>query len=412
MVSHMTQIISDDNEIGKIIDQLTTTIQSNGGYLHPDITIQCQKKQLSLHTKNGMAINGYAIIIPHACLMPIDEFQWGLDDSDDITIQSASPKVTPLQREITDLVVELFNRTDKITQFRQTCLDLKATRNYKLIETMYSARPMDLEDFKKKQNKNEQEVLLEGLFQTRYYYLFKSPETTIQDRERVIIPIIDLMNHHIKGEITLNSVLQAETANDCPPYLCIKCSPVPGSDECCHNYGVRDAYELFVGYQYIDRNADFLRSVPLTVDLGDTGSMEIFSNITDPGYPRHTLPPELVDLHFFIPPLNVTESGVIQLGYIYIPGQYAPYSMRRVLALSLQQLNSSLSPQQLERKVLMTERQILRKNLDFFYNLKRLVQGTSPCPEDAYFFKLVNELADMLINRIQNYRFFKEAMQE
>ena len=85
--------------------------------------------------------------------------------------------------------------------------------------------------------------------------------------------------------------------------------------------------------------------------------------------------------------------------------------MRRVLALSLQQLNSSLSPQQLERKVLMTERQILRKNLDFFYNLKKLVQGTSPCPEDAYFFKLVNELADALINRIQNYRFFKEAMQ-
>lgn len=407
----MATVISDDDKIGKIIGQLITAIRSNGGYLHPGLTIQCRNKQLSVHAPAGTTIDGYAIKIPHACLMPVDEFQWGLTGND-IVIRSASQRVTPLQREITDLIIDLYNSTDKIGQFRQCCLDLKAKNNYKLIETMYSVRPLSFESFKQRQSKNEQDIILECFFQTRYYHLFQSSSTDPDDSIRVIIPIIDLTNHHIRGESTRNSVFLPETADEAP-FLCIKCaSPVRGSDECFHHYGNRDPYELFVGYQYIDRHTDFLRSVPLTVDLGDIGSMEIFSQITSPGYPRSSLPPELVDLYFFIPPLNLTAAGAIQLGYIYIPGQSAPYSMRRVLVASLRKLNRSLSPQQLEQKVLAAERQILKKNLEFFNKLKELVLATTPRPEDVYFYNLVNELADMLIHRIQSYHFFNEAMQK
>jgi hypothetical protein len=94
-----------------------------------------------------------------------------------------------------------------------------------------------------------------------------------------------------------------------------------------------------------------------------------------------SLPKQLKGIEFYIPSITVNiVKDIVSLDFIYLPPNNAPNAMRRVLALTLSQLELNLTQDQMIELLRFAEKYIINKNIKYFKALSEYLKSYKPEP--------------------------------
>ena len=233
------------------IEEMISLAVDNGAELHPSLFVRERDGQMSVHAD---ASDGEPLIrLPVEVLVPIDDTVWETSGGR-LSVAGPDHNATPMQQELAERLVAVYNATDKI-RWAETTLPAIAFRNdpdatvaVQSLRPGFSAGSRSVAD---------------AFVRTRLFRWSRPNSTTDTAHEpgrRFLMPVIDLINHNELGA----------------PYqlgsgaMTISVAHPGASTECVVRYGARrDPLDLAISHGYVERNATLARSVPVTVEAAD-----------------------------------------------------------------------------------------------------------------------------------------------
>jgi hypothetical protein len=356
------------------------------------------------------------LMLPKQCLLPADKFTLGLENSF-IIIKAHSKELSSAQVDMMETMVALYNLTGKLETQKGTSILSLHYENRELMEILFRGRSKEgIAFFEEMVAQEKDDFLLDNFIKTRvlgYKMATKEPGKPYE-KINVLMPIIDFLNHH---PMAPGFIRRFDSGGDGSGYedldqdsvMILKYCPSPEYEECYVNYGPYDALDSLLHYNYIERNAGFVRSVPLTYRLPSEGTVNIRSAVGQVDI-KH-LPEKLQGIRFYIPGITVDrDKKVVDLSFLYIPVGNAPRSMRRVLALALNQLGVSMEDAERMNFIRRLEKHVIYENVKYYNGLLDYLESCKPKPALAQIVGNVREMAKHQLRIIKNYPFFAEAL--
>lgn len=362
----MLQIRADNPEVTNILNKICAIVRDNGGDIHPDLIITCKQNNISVHIEhnNDQTITDFAFKIPHDLLIAYDDFVLSADNADNnvLAIESHIDNIAPLHLELMRLMLALYNTTDKLNSHKNAS-PWYIYKDSDILNSLTQSRTgsdMDLIQSMARQQDYDDLALL-TFFKSRLLKCHINKNDA--HPEGVLMPLVDLLNHHNAAKPYKNfytpqgGILAVDVSR--PEQTDQNKSP-----ECFVNYGVFDCLDTYLHYGFVNNDPAFVRSVPLTIDLKEYGTLNIKAlNVhVAPG----DLPAGFQDLSFYMPIINVDAEKNAVLSHIIIPSQTAPKSMRRILSLAIDMMNPGLDRKILQNLMLESERFIVNFNISFY----------------------------------------------
>lgn len=250
-LTHATPAIATDTAtagLDSIVTDIAECLTREGARIDARLIVMERGGHLAVASDTGQQGEPF-IDLPTQVLVPIDNLTWA-DESDQVRLVGGSETLTPVQSELLDLHIALWNATDKLATFRAAHPRAAILESAELRDAIALVRP----------------GLTPGdstrdMLRTRTFSLRAGDSTS-----SVIMPILELANHHPKGA----------------PYrlrdgrLGAEYHFVDDTGLTYVHYGPhRDAIDLACLYGYATDITTFIVSVPLTVDLHDFGTLVI-----------------------------------------------------------------------------------------------------------------------------------------
>jgi hypothetical protein len=293
-----------------------------------------------------------------------------------------------------EAILELFNLTNKFARHRQNSPWLLIASHPRLRQYVVQRRSGVASEYGKFIDSGAQnELMLHGFLNTRAYT--SQVHFTQAPRVPVLMPVLDLMNHHIYG-----APYREDTEDRS---LTIRRSvPMPGTgNECFACYGPYDAFETWITYNFVDGRVPFVTSVAMTIDLPGLGTIRL-ANFHKPRF-KKDLPNSVKHLWAYIPKLLAKGKHHIETASLLIPGHRAPKALRQTLRFLISEISREGHSQQSDL-VLYAEDQIIAANNAYYRDLMAYLQTLSAA--DHFKKPLVNEfirLCELQLARIQVY---------
>jgi len=428
----MVKFACDDKDIEKALRRLHKLVVANGGLVYDGLTIGCEKGSFKITCDKKKAAGERIMVLPKQCLLPVDKFSLGLK-GDTIIIKSHDKDLTKGQVAMMEAMMELYNLTGKIKQQKKTSTFSLYYKDRELFDlVMKSHNRQGMPFLEKMITSDKKNFYLESFIKTRVLG-FREGEKEVggtkkksaakaapvpvegEKRVHVLMPLIDFLNHHpqANGFFTSFKSGKAPLANQTEKsgsdgVAVVKCCPFEGSDECYVNYGPYDAADTFIHYNYVDRHAPFVRSVPMQIRIPGMGTIIIRALN---GRPEHKkLPDHVKDLRFFLPGITADKAKkTVSLSTLLIPQKSAPRALRRVLTLAINQAGLAQTNDQLRKAVLYAEKRIIAENLRYYKELSVYLDLYRPAADIKLIAENAKELAQTQLEKIRNYPFFAEA---
>lgn len=293
-------IISDNPTATRLLQEIAQICLGNGAHWHPELQVEVAQGGMRLLAPPGAT--GPLITLPTDLLVPIAEAQWS-SSPDALELVQPPAQATPLQRELLQLHAELYNATGKLRWWSNQ-------HPARLVETS-SDIAASLELLKPGHRAQEERSAAEGFLATRSFGWQPNPEQ--QQRRPVLLPLIDLLNHHHQGapfRIDDRS-MQIKTQQS-------------GGRECFAHYGHRrDVLDLALHYGHCDLSTPFSHSAPLEIDVEGIGRVSIERQ------------GKRAPVHPFDPPRVTLEPDGLRLSHLCCH-QAHPERVQTMLSLALQ----------------------------------------------------------------------------
>lgn len=219
-------IDADDPLVADLLAGTIELVREAGGYIAPTTRLVERAGQLSI--ESTAAAGDPLLRIPRAAFVRVDRVEW-LSDGDRIVIAQAPDDCGDLEWEMLYLQVALHNACGKLAWMRRTHPSLDPGLPEDLADAVRAVVPSFREP---------QVDAIDLLWANRCFRLPLQPGGS---PERVLIPIVDLLNHHADGAIADwdGDAFQVTTA------------PAFGTRECALDYGMeRSALEMAVVYGF------------------------------------------------------------------------------------------------------------------------------------------------------------------
>ena len=179
------------------------------------------------------------------------------------------------------------------------------------------------------------------------------------------MPFVDFFNHH-----SMSPSFQRQDGE-----MGVACSrPNPGSNECFVRYNVMDAMDTYLNYGFVDRSANFLRSVPARIDLPGIGTIGIRGRVAQPR--KQPLPSGLEDLGIYLPRLQRVSDKTLVAAQMLIPTSNLHYRLGSAFGVMIHKL----VPEGVSHDMLLTALesatdQLLRANDNYYWDLQNQVDS-------------------------------------
>ena len=358
----MTTIISDDQDIRSVLDSLVTLVTSNGGRLNPGVEIVSANGQLSIHSTLDSASQEEIIYVPESCLPSLDDFNVFLDGDKMIAEPGAGNKVSDLHAEMINRMLDLYNLTGKISEHRLSFPVLALKNAPAIMSHLYTGgqcRPGN-----DKAGDSEHEIIDSFFGSRRFSYV------TNAGVKKVIMPIIDCLNHHCSSpgyrQVGLNGTGERGIAT-------YHSRPLASSSECFVRYTEdNDALGLYIKYGFVDLASTIVRSIPLYIDIYGVGRIKV-NRFVLPKVALEKIPAEAQDLHYYFPHIKRLNTNTLELSHLMIPPEQAQPSLRRILAMLIRVMAPAMDNDTLATLVQQAESQLLTKNNNFYTELEQLL---------------------------------------
>jgi hypothetical protein len=390
----MVSIAADNLQVERSLRKIVALSEKAGAEFSDDLVLKSVNGYLSVEAPPESA--GKVLVrLPWDCLVPFSPFRLSIVN-DDLAISSYEEGLTDECVVIMEALLELFNLTRKVAHHRRTSPWRLIISYPTILKCVRQGR--DREDFALFEqfivSGGEDELMLQSFLNSR---VLGYKASTTAPPYPVLMPVIDLFNHHFQG-----ALFQIDEVPDKERSLAIARSmPLPGTGtECFACYGAHDSFDTWVTYGFVDQSALFVRSVAMTIDLPNLGTIRLtnFDKTRD----RRALPPSVSDLRFYIPALLARRADHIEVGRLLIPGPSAPRALRRTLHFLIAEMSPGHSRQR--DLVMEAERQIITANKAYYRDLVAFLRTL--CPQDPLQKPILRDfihMSELQLARIWNY---------
>ncbi len=388
-------IRSNNSEIEKELRALTQLVVNNSGWIHPSLSIACNDAAgLSVYMEGDCPPTDLIIKVPGDLLIPADSMNLSVRGSE-FLVEPDTDNLSPVQLEIIEHMVSLFNLANKVEFHRNECPWIRFSEAPELMEWLLQART-STGNWKNKlafmRGKHRKTSLDEFVAKT-----FKSTRVLSYQGKWVFIPVVDYMNHDYRGSMFFPFGNDKTSRG----FHIQNCQPFASSRECYVFYGVYDGLDMFLYYGFYDQQPPFIRSVPLDIPVQGFCKIIIhsYTNIEN----KAELPAQSADLQKFMPSIRRMEDGNIEISHLFITVGQFPHALRRVLMLVISTLSDKgITRKQVVEQAKNAEELIVGTNIDFYKSLLRKLEGNTASPA------LVSEIQQLVqfqLDKIHEYQF-------
>jgi len=354
----MSRFVGADPTLKDALEDFEKLVVAAGGDIHPALRVHHERGSFSFHSDLDPGTEEKLISLPESALLPLKWIKIGLK-GDDLVVQGTAPEFNSDKCPLLEGLMTILNLTQKIKTHRERFPWIVFGKDQALVKTLLDGRP-DL-TFSREIEDN----LTAGLNEDWVIQSFLMTRTLEPERgSKFLMPFVDFGNHHFRA----HPFGKSEEKKGDPSVVVQNSKPNPTSTECFIRYGNFDAMDLYLSFGYPDSSAPFVRSIPVTLDFGNFGSIKINTIPTDEV--QGPLPPGLQNLRFYFPKIIDYGPGFLNLSHMYIPGPNAPRALVRVLEALIKTLSPSIDVASLKRLVGESERKILEKNKAYYQALK------------------------------------------
>jgi len=224
-----------DAESPLVADLLAGTlevIREAGGFIAPTTRLIERQGQLSLASSTD---DGFPLLrIPRECFVRVDLVTWA-EQEGRMVIVEIPEEFSDIETEMLYLQVALHNACRKLDWMQSTHPSLDPNLPGDLVEAVRQLIPSF---------RNPMMAATDVLWANR---CFRVPLDSGGQPERVLIPVVDMMNHHSRGAI----------GDWTGENFVVSVSKPCGADECALDYGMnRDALEMAIVYGFADDSAN------------------------------------------------------------------------------------------------------------------------------------------------------------
>jgi len=274
------------------------------------------------------------------------------------------PEGDGVAAECLTLLVELYNRSGKLRQWRADCPWLAPAPESALVDRLLDARGDSAKGRHYRRLRDEgrmDELLHDSFIGSRAFNVAPRFQEAIGRSAdpasgAVLLPMIDYFNHDMRAE---GFSIQAEPA---PPSMRIFATPRADTAELYVRYNFYDPVDTYLYYGFVDAGAPHLTSI--ATELSVAGRT---LGVTTTGERRQgKLHPQVKDLRPFLPVVRPAENG-LTVSRLIFPGPQAPRALRRVLSLLLTRLE--IPRAEIPAQVEYLENQLVERNLAFWEGL-------------------------------------------
>lgn len=245
----MLTVTSDQAEASRLVLQIAQLCAANGAQWHPDLQVEVCEGSLRLLAAPDT--KGELIIMPIELLVPIEGAQWA-NSFERLDLLAPPESASAVQEELLQLHVALYNATGKLRWWSQQHPARLVEESSAVADAVAPVKPS-------RQRKHEQNNAAERFLSTRSFGWKQDLDQ--EKRLPVLMPILDLLNHHHRGA----------------PYrisegaMRMQSAQAEGS-ECFAHYGHRrDVLDLALHYGYCDDSTPFAHSAPLDIPVDGIG---------------------------------------------------------------------------------------------------------------------------------------------
>lgn len=235
--------------VGDIITRIAEEASALGAVIDTHLMVAEHNGHVTLGSATGTEGEPF-IRLPFESLIPVDGLVW--DGANGLTVLEGRENLTTAQQSLLDLHIQLWNATGKFDEYQVRHPRAVAARDGALAEQIRRLRPTFTP-----------EDSPAGMVRTRTFNLRSD---AAGERRSVIMPILELADHHPQGAPyrTGDGVLEST-------YRFVDETRVAYV-----RYGPwRDAMDLACLYGFSTEEPLFFVSAPLTLDLGIAGSLTV-----------------------------------------------------------------------------------------------------------------------------------------
>jgi hypothetical protein len=348
-----------DNKVTKnLISELISLLNDQGAIFSDDMIIDSINGSLGISLESDVD-DRVLIAVPGHTLITVDDVDLRLS-GEDIVVEDTKWKSDDIRNKVLELIVDLYNSTKKINIHRNSFPSIVFGADQEILNLFLSGRSVSTGDELtfKISDVNKDDSVLNSFIKTRV--LGCKTEVDKEQKTRVIMPIIDFLNHNHRAPAFSNSFTKEGEL-----WMRVrKSKPLSGSNECFVRYGRYDSYDTLMHYGYAEYDVPFVRSVPLEFEIPDIGKLKIhaYSGL----FKHQELPEKIKDLHAFLPDF-VTSGDCIEASYLQIPvGGASPFALCRVLGVFFIEKDSLLNEESVKPYVKQAEEIVISKNIDFY----------------------------------------------
>ena len=392
----MALIAADDRHVERSLLKIVEFAEKAGSEFSNDLTLKCTEGNLSVEAPRE-SVGKMLVRIPWDCLAPLPPFRLSVKD-DQILISSFEEGVTNECIALMESLLELFNITQKIARHRQNSpWRLIASHPTLLDRVMQGRANVDFTFLQQLiASGDEDELMLHSFLNSRilgYKVSARAPHYP------VLMPVVDLFNHHFRGalyEMEDDPAKQRSVA-------IARSIPLPGTgNECFACYGAHDSFDTWMTYGFVDKTAQFVCSIAMTIDLQNLDGIRV-TNIAKPRG-RRNLPLSVADLHFYVPAVLAKREKHVEVGRILIPGPAAPKALRRTLGFLISEIQPT-HPKQRDL-VMNAEEQIIAANRAYYRDLIEFAQTLQAQPILRSLLSEFLQVCELQLTRLDDYGTF------
>ncbi|ATC93399.1 tetratricopeptide repeat protein [Pseudoalteromonas tunicata] len=365
------KVIGSNKKLVKLINRLFENNIEHGASFHPRLRVFEENNNLSIKVFSNNQSNERLLDIPLKCMPLLNDYEISLTDDDLLVTKPKSNMLNPSAQETMQLMVEIYNESQKIKAWKACCPFFTLQSNPSLLDKLVSGKEFNqkVQNFNILSKNNELNILaIESFFGSRtfsYEQKALSALGIVSERpiELGLLSIIDFLNHKVKTNYyNLNQTS-----------LSVSGQPDLNNAELFVHYNNYDPFLTYLIYGFIDTQAPWFFSVPITVQTSDNTSLFILGNSTTQSTDNISENGDY--LADFAPDIVTLEQNKFQIDKMVIPAVDNSVLLTETLKMILMSIdkdNSYLNDTKLMNEVSHLEKQIILKNYHYWLEVKKL----------------------------------------
>ncbi len=365
------RVIGKNKKLITLVNALLADNEQQGAVFHESVRIFEQDGNLSIKAFIDNQDNEKLLNIPLSCMPLLSDYTLDLNSKMHIIATPIMNMKNPTANNTMQLLVSIYNQTDKIKSWQQTCPFIALQTQPELLAKLVSGKKYTQKVtnfFQLALDKNNKKLTLDSFFGSRTFtytkeLLIEAGININAASELGLLSIIDFLNHKVHA-----TKYHTEYGS-----LHVAGKAVATNQELFVHYNNFDPLLTYLIYGFVDTNAPWLFNVPMKITCSNGVKIDILGNAGQTDANSYSKSGDF--LAEYLPNITTITATHYGVDKLVIPSKQHNNLLREALTVLIKSIdkgNYFNTDQQFNDEVLLLEQQIISQNLTYWRELETL----------------------------------------